>query len=50
MKIFNRPFNAGGKYSRIGTYASYPEKIIGEKSINTLYSLHKETLLASLFL
>jgi len=33
MKIFNRPFNAGGKHSRIGTYASYPEKIIGEKSI-----------------
>ena len=33
MKIFNRPLNAGGKYSRIGSYASYPEKIIGEKSI-----------------
>ena len=33
FKIFNRPFNAGGKYSRIGAYAWYPEKSIGEKSI-----------------
>jgi len=33
FKIFNRPFNAGGKYSRIGSYAWYPEKVIAEKSI-----------------
>ena len=32
-KLFDRPFNAGGKHSRIGSYAWYPEKIIGEKSI-----------------
>jgi hypothetical protein len=33
FKIFNRPFNAGGKYSRIGSYAWYPEKMLAEKSI-----------------
>ena len=32
-KLFHRPFNAGGKFSKMSLYAWYPEKIIGEKSI-----------------
>ena len=32
LKLFNRPFNAGGKYCRIGLMW-YPEKKIGEKVV-----------------